>query len=292
LIANGVAIVSKGTDITEIEIKTDKFPKENTNLFYKTYLRSLDDNWDQIISEDIKKGLTIKGGEYYDSLPKNDYAEFLHFEKDEKRKDVYFLDLKYEASTDREIFTGYTKNGKWIGHVKNKIKPGSGVVRLNLKIKEFPKVGESIVFRPQMRPINSTWREATFGTRIILINDKEKGIFVKANSNDKKLPKKDFVSIDSSEKSLSLSESNELEIKYGAMQRRKIEIIINDAKGNWLGGSNTIVKEGTGVVFLDIKLTNQPKDKGFADIILHISPVETAWKKGMGRDRKKFKFIN
>lgn len=72
----------------------------------------------------------------------------------------YSFNMKYSASTDREIIVSFWKNNSWIASKIERVSKGSGVKSVTINLSSRPDVGSGYIFKSHIRPIGTNWQEA------------------------------------------------------------------------------------------------------------------------------------
>ena len=76
------------------------------------------------------------------------------------QKKEYSFDIEYTASEDREIVVGFYKNDKWVASKKEKVSKGIGLKLIKVTLPGTPEVGKRYSYKLDIRPLNTTWRDA------------------------------------------------------------------------------------------------------------------------------------
>lgn len=181
----------------------------------------------------------------------------------------YSVDLVYTANGNKELVLEFWNGGTWLDSDMKEVSSGSGTTTLTVNFASAPAPGSNYIWKAQIRPIGSSWQDATD-------TDQINNVIVQNLTDD--------VSLQNAPLSVESQNSYTVDLVYSANGSKELVLEFWDG-GTWLDSDVQTVSSGSGTKTLTIELSSAPPAGTNYKWKAQIRPVGSGWQDATDTDQ-------
>lgn len=184
----------------------------------------------------------------------------------------YTFSIDYTASENREVVVELWSSNTWIAGNFNRVEATNNNTNITITLNELPPNGNEYYIKYQIRPLNSTWKEA--------FEIKESNRF---EIKDKTPVIQEVTSVSIDNKILDRTLSYTFDVNYTANQQRELVLEFWSTNLGWIAENMVVVNSGSGTQSIEIKLNKLLNYNTEYFIKAYIRPLGTTWRESIFR---------
>ncbi|RED96023.1 carbohydrate binding domain-containing protein [Marinoscillum furvescens] len=148
-----VQTVSSGSGTQTLTVNLATAPAPGSNYVWKAQIRPVGSTWQDATDTDQINNVTVQN--LVDAVSLENAATSM------PSQTTYSVDMVYTANGSKELVLEFWDGTTWLDSDVQTVSSGSGTQTLTVNLATAPAPGSNYIWKAQIRPVGSTWQDAT-----------------------------------------------------------------------------------------------------------------------------------